>query len=150
VRTIDLPTAFTLDANRDLRGASASLDPGTWEIFASLGTQTPFEDDESVSLFGSTRVNVVPGATARIELAPAATVVFGPNFDWRGSEPSGWFQVVPADAPDALAPLAYPWPGDGITHDAAVDGLAPDTEYRVLGSDVRFRTGASGSRTLLE
>jgi hypothetical protein len=151
VRTIEVPTAFVLDPSRELRGASASLDPGTWEIFASLGTQTPFENgDEAVTWFGSTRVVVVPGATARIELAPAATVVFGPNFDWRGAEPAGWFQVVPVDAPDALAPLAYPWPGDGITHDAAVDGLAPDTEYRVLGTKIRFRTGASGSRTVLE
>jgi len=151
VRAVSVPSGFEYTGRSAAFTLQMQLDAGTWDVYVAIGTQSPFEeDDREASWYGTTRVNVGPGATARIEIAPAATVVFGPNFDWRGDEPNGFFQVVPADAPDALAPLAYPWPGDGVTHDAAVDGLAPDTEYRVLGSDVRFRTGASGSRTLLE
>jgi hypothetical protein len=147
---------------------SGNLDPGTWDVTVAIGTQTPFEEDDAAqSWYGTSRVVVGVGGTVAVEgtdadveraatgaprlvLAPAATVVFGPDFDWRGREPNDWFQVVPVGAPDALAPLAYPWPGDGTSHDGAVDGLAPDTEYRVLGSDVRFRSGAAGSRTVLD
>ncbi|QDU83232.1 hypothetical protein Pla163_03300 [Planctomycetes bacterium Pla163] len=142
---------------------SVSLGPGTWTIVAVVDAEDMEHWDEQgadgtevgqVELVrhtgrGEVEVSGGLGRSVTIRAAPAASVRGGgEGFGLDEGSWFGWVELVPVGAPASLSGM---WIGYEEDEDGrvTVEGLLPDTEYRVADTDKVVRTGAAGSLTEL-
>lgn len=132
-----------------------AADMGAWDMDAwdeEMEEMEGVADSDSPMWFvGRAEVAMTDGRAQSVDvpLSPAASVRGGAaGFGYSADEWFGWVELRPVDAPGTLSNLWHGYEEDEARR-VTVNGLLPDTEYRVDGTDHTIRTGAAGSLTEL-